>query len=68
MDNLVRGHPKTSEKSVEYETKVVAPKLCYAVAFGRKIGVFVNKRAKTERLTKPFKRARFTYFENLQMH
>ena len=43
MDNSVRGHPKTSKKPDEFVTKGRAPMLFYAVAFGRKIGVFVNK-------------------------
>ena len=54
IDESVRGHPKTSK---------IAPKLFYAVAFGRKIGVFVNKWADTENLTKHFKGARFRSFK-----
>merc|ERR1711873_356899 len=63
IDDLVRGHPKTSKKPDESLTKGRAPKLFYAVAFGRKIGVFVNKWADTENLIKHFKGARFRKFK-----
>ena len=43
MENSVRGHPKTSDKPVEFQTKGKGPRVFYAVAYGRKIGVFVNK-------------------------
>ena len=63
MDVSVRGHPKTSKKQDDFVTEDRASKLFYAVAFGRKIGVFVNKWADTENLTKHFKGARFRSFK-----
>ena len=64
IDTLVRGHPKTSGKSTQ--TKLKAPKLFYAVAFGRKIGVFSNKWVETECLTKHYKGSRCLSFKNTQ--
>ena len=64
IDTLVRGHPKTSENSTETKHKVKAPKVFYAVAFGRKIGVYSNKWVETECLTKLYKGSRCQSFKN----
>ena len=63
MENSVRGHPKTSDKPGEFQNKGKTPRIFYAVAYGRKIGVFANKWSETENLTKHFKGARFRSFK-----
>ena len=55
-EQSVRGDPKTSRK----------PKLFYAIASGRRIGVFSNKWSETECLTKHYKGARFKGFKDVQ--